>query len=229
VWIAARMGENILPMECSDPQYRFGYALDYAADNIVRDNTFANVTYGVRVEDDGNTISGNHFSGDATQQAVVVGTRYRTTALDRPVSATKIIANTADIPANPEPYRWLYRHTGTDFAGNTSLGEPAQLCAGVPPWTGPFVMTQVVRVGGSTNPPTEPPRPVPAPETLPPCPCAGDCSVDGQVTVDEILRGVTLALGEGDVFACAALDVNADAAVTVDELLQAIVSALEGC
>lgn len=34
------MGENTLPMECSDPQYITGYSLDYADDNTVRDNAF---------------------------------------------------------------------------------------------------------------------------------------------------------------------------------------------
>jgi len=60
-------------------------------------------------------------------------------------------------------------------------------------------------------------------------PCAGDCDASGQVTVDEILTGVNIALGETEVTACANLDVDADAAVTVDELIQAIDRALTGC
>jgi parallel beta-helix repeat protein len=84
MWIAARMGENIAPMECSDPQYQAGYALDYADDNIIRNNVFENVTYGVRVEDDDNQILDNQFSGDGAQQAVLIGTPVRTTALSQP-------------------------------------------------------------------------------------------------------------------------------------------------
>lgn len=75
VWIAPRMGENTLPRECSDPQYRFGYVLDYAADNIIRDNTFEDVTFGVRVEDDRSTISGNHFAGDCSVDGKVTGAK----------------------------------------------------------------------------------------------------------------------------------------------------------
>ena len=79
VWIASRMGENTLPMDCSDPPYVPGVVLDYAADNVVRGNVFQNVTFGVRVEDDGNAVENNQFFGDdPAQEAVVVGTRFRT-------------------------------------------------------------------------------------------------------------------------------------------------------
>ncbi len=229
VWIGARMGENILPMECSEPQYRFGYSLDYAKDNIVRDNDFYGVSYGIRVEDDRNTISGNRFYGDGNEQAILIGTRYRTAELDWPVTETTVTDNIASIPNNPEPYRWLYRHADTVFADNLSLDEPARICEGVTPWTAPFVMAQTVVVGDSGVPPMNSPRPIPVPDPLPPCPCAGDCSGDGIVTVDEILRGVTIALGGEDLFACAAYDLDGSASVTVDELTDALDAVLNGC
>jgi len=59
--------------------------------------------------------------------------------------------------------------------------------------------------------------------------CAGDCSGDGQVTIDELLRGVNIALGSLPVSACARLDRSADGAVSVDEILTAVGSALDGC
>jgi len=50
VWVASRMGENTLPMDCSDSAYISAplqhVVLDYAHDNIVRTNVFRNVTYG---------------------------------------------------------------------------------------------------------------------------------------------------------------------------------------
>ena len=52
VWIGSRMSENVLPMQCSDPQYQPGFSLDYAADDTIRDNVFQDVTFGVRIEDD---------------------------------------------------------------------------------------------------------------------------------------------------------------------------------
>jgi len=58
--------------------------------------------------------------------------------------------------------------------------------------------------------------------------CVGDCGHDGKVTVDELVRGVNLALGTptGE---CSAFDRNADGLVTVNELVRAVNSALYGC
>jgi len=59
--------------------------------------------------------------------------------------------------------------------------------------------------------------------------CVGDCDGAGSVTVDEILIGVNIALGERDVVDCVRFDSNDDGTVTVDELLTAVNNALTGC
>jgi hypothetical protein len=59
--------------------------------------------------------------------------------------------------------------------------------------------------------------------------CPGDCDDDGAVTVDEILVGVSIALGQESISACEAFDANGDGQVTVDELLGATNNALQGC
>ncbi len=59
--------------------------------------------------------------------------------------------------------------------------------------------------------------------------CAGDCSGDRAVTVDEILAIVNVALGTTGVDGCFAADLDADGAVTIDELLTAVTVALTGC
>jgi hypothetical protein len=59
--------------------------------------------------------------------------------------------------------------------------------------------------------------------------CPGDCSDDGQVTVDELLTGVNMALGTLPVTQCLVFDANGDGTVTIDELLEAVSSALTGC
>ncbi len=59
--------------------------------------------------------------------------------------------------------------------------------------------------------------------------CAGDCNGDGQVTVDEILAMVNIALGNADVMGCSAGDANGDGQITVDEILTAVNNALNGC
>lgn len=60
-------------------------------------------------------------------------------------------------------------------------------------------------------------------------PCAGDCGGDGDVTVDEVLRTVAVALGEAAPDACVAADRDGDGAVSVDEIVFAVQMALQGC
>lgn len=60
-------------------------------------------------------------------------------------------------------------------------------------------------------------------------PCVGDCNVDGEVTVDEVVRGVNIALGSLAVSECAAADRDGDGAVTIDEIVAAVQAALNSC
>lgn len=59
-------------------------------------------------------------------------------------------------------------------------------------------------------------------------PCTGDCD-GGGVTVDEIVRGINIALGNSPVSECGAFDPDASGDVTVEEIIQAINNALSGC
>jgi hypothetical protein len=59
--------------------------------------------------------------------------------------------------------------------------------------------------------------------------CAGDCNLDGEVTVDEIIVGVNVALESHTVSACPAMDSNSDGTVTVDEIVAAVSNTLQGC
>jgi hypothetical protein len=60
-------------------------------------------------------------------------------------------------------------------------------------------------------------------------PCAGDCSFDLVVRVDELVLGVNLVLTDGSAATCAALDGDGDLRVGVAELVAAVRSALDGC
>lgn len=62
-----------------------------------------------------------------------------------------------------------------------------------------------------------------------PEPCTGDCSADGEVTVDELLLMVNIALGSADPSACPPGDPSGDGEVTIDEILTATNAALNGC
>lgn len=59
--------------------------------------------------------------------------------------------------------------------------------------------------------------------------CAGDCDGDGRITVDELMTGISISLGETPAADCAAIDVDRDDQVGVNELVGAVAWALEGC
>ncbi len=65
--------------------------------------------------------------------------------------------------------------------------------------------------------------------TQPAPPCAGDCDGNGSVTIDELIRGVNIALGSLPPATCAPLDTSGDGSVTIDELIAAVRLALDGC
>jgi hypothetical protein len=187
VWIASRMGENTAPMDCSDPQYQPGVALDYADDTVVRDNVFENVTFGVRVEDDRAVVTGNQFtSSDPAHEAIVFGTRYRTETLGLPVDGTTITDNRAVITGNTNPYRWIHGHSNTTFSDNLSQGREVGLCEGAQPPTGPFVFVVTFVAADPGDPPVvDPPPTLPPPDPLPPC--ANGCASGGTVSVSRLV------------------------------------------
>jgi hypothetical protein len=66
--------------------------------------------------------------------------------------------------------------------------------------------------------------------------CTGDCNYDSAVTVDEIVTGVNIALGDYSLSVCPQFgrpwnpfDPNGDGLVTIDELLAAVNNAAAGC
>jgi outer membrane protein assembly factor BamB len=59
--------------------------------------------------------------------------------------------------------------------------------------------------------------------------CGGDCNGDGQVTIDELLIGVNIALGTRPLSACPVFDANMDAMVSVNELIAGVTNALNAC
>jgi fibronectin type 3 domain-containing protein len=59
--------------------------------------------------------------------------------------------------------------------------------------------------------------------------CVGDCNQSNSVTVDELLVGVNIALGNAPLDQCRSFDASGDGAVTIDEILTAVNNALNGC
>ncbi len=59
--------------------------------------------------------------------------------------------------------------------------------------------------------------------------CVGDCDGSGEVTINELVRGVNIALENSTVDQCSAMDADGNGRVTINELIQAVRNALEGC
>jgi hypothetical protein len=59
--------------------------------------------------------------------------------------------------------------------------------------------------------------------------CTGDCNKGGTVSIDELVRGVNIALDIQSFGQCAPFDVDGNGGVTIDELLQGVNNALQGC
>ena len=59
--------------------------------------------------------------------------------------------------------------------------------------------------------------------------CAGDCDNSGAVTVEELVRGVSIALGTLPLDQCQRFDCHATGQVTIDCLINAVSAALNGC
>ncbi|MBX3028119.1 hypothetical protein KF840_24795 [bacterium] len=58
-------------------------------------------------------------------------------------------------------------------------------------------------------------------------PEGGDCNADLVVTIDELVKGVSIALGANAVGECPRADVNEDGAITIEEIVKAVKSAGE--
>jgi hypothetical protein len=59
--------------------------------------------------------------------------------------------------------------------------------------------------------------------------CIGDCGGGGEVSIDELIVGVNIALGNQSLTSCPAFDGNGDGQVTIDELISGVNNALNGC
>jgi hypothetical protein len=59
--------------------------------------------------------------------------------------------------------------------------------------------------------------------------CAGDCTDDEVVSVDELVRGIEIALGGGSIDDCPLVDGNGDGSVSISDLVAAVDSAVNGC
>jgi hypothetical protein len=81
----------------------------------------------------------------------------------------------------------------------------------------------------SSPTPTLPPSGGTPTATPPAGGCVGDCNGDGEVTVNELIIGVNIALGSAPASQCTSFDVNSNGMVEVNELIGGVNALLNGC
>lgn len=105
--------------------------------------------------------------------------------------------------------------TGTAAGTVTPTGLPTGTAAGTVTPTGLPTGT----VSATVTPTRDPNAPIV---------CVGDCNGDGKITIDELVRGVNIALG-APLDICPEFDRNGDGAVDIAELTDAVLGSLLGC
>jgi len=69
----------------------------------------------------------------------------------------------------------------------------------------------------------------PRPTPTAPSSCSGDCDGDGIVAIDELVRGVAVALGVQALATCSAADGDGDGTVSIADLVRGVAAALGRC
>lgn len=84
----------------------------------------------------------------------------------------------------------------------------------------------------ATSPCTGTTTPTPTPTGVPTgtvAACVGDCDGLGTVTINELIRGVNISLGEQPISECPSFDCDDDGTVPVNCLIQGVNNSLDGC
>lgn len=106
--------------------------------------------------------------------------------------------------------------------GDENLAAPATSTPSASPTPTTSSTPTATASPSATREPTATPTP-PAPI------CAGDCDASGTVTIDEIVRLVSIALGTEATETCVGGDIDGSGGVEIHEILAAIHHALDGC
>ena len=113
--------------------------------------------------------------------------------------------------------------TATSTITSTSTDTPA-------PTSTPSAMPTGTATPTATSAPSATPSAIATATPSPsPKPCAGDCDNSGDVTIEETVLLVNIALGTAPLARCQAGDRNGDGEITVDDILAAVNNALTGC
>jgi hypothetical protein len=59
--------------------------------------------------------------------------------------------------------------------------------------------------------------------------CTVDCNDDGAVTINELIAGINIVLGQAELSTCAVIDADHDGTLTINEVVSGVKGALTGC
>lgn len=161
-------------------------------------------------------IVGGGFWGGGTLVAAPTPTPSVTPSVTRTAST----APSATPTSTPPPTLTATRTSSVPVAVATST--PTRTAA--PSVTASSVPTPSPSSGTATATPSPT-----ATATPPTGDCPGDCDASGAVSVDELVRGVNIALERAALTVCPAMNTNGDVRITVNELVAAVNAALQGC
>ncbi len=163
-----------------------------------------------------------------TRSVTVPATATATGSFSPTPTATALLTSTVTPTATPA---LTVTPTATDTRSPTAVQTPtpthtptATLVVELTP-TPTAVFTEAPTLAPTTTPtPTPPVTPAATARG-----CPGDCNGSGEVTVNELIAMVNMALGNTPVSSCEVGDSNRDGEITIDEIVAAVSNALNGC
>lgn len=162
------------------------------------------------------TITDTPLPPTVTSTPTVTGTPTETGTATRTASPTDTATITPTHSATPTASAThTATETPTETGTATATGTATETSTPIPTSTGPHTPTSTA-TNSASNTPTRPP-------------CVGDCDGNHVVTVDELVRGVNIALDRQPLASCLAFNPDGGPSVTVNELILGVNNALRGC
>lgn len=154
------------------------------------------------------------FRLTTTTRSYTTSPVYQINLTNRSATPTASPTSTLEAPATATPTSPL----APTASPTSALPSPSPTATAVPPTPTSVPPTaSPSATATATTAPTEPPA------------CEGDCASDGEVTVDDVVKLIQIALGNVALTACEPGDSNGDQQVTVEEIVRAVNNALAGC
>jgi hypothetical protein len=158
-------------------------------------------------------VGGGFWGGGVPVQAPTP-TVTATGSPTRTASSVPIFTHTATVPVPPSSTPSVTVAPGSTPTFTATAPTPTR--------------TAVPTATPSPTSSTATPSPTPTETPFPPA-CAGDCDASGAISVDELLRGVNIALDRTPLSICTSFDGDRDGRVAINEMLAAVNAALNGC